>query len=149
MGKTSKNQDDQINELNSTIKTRIAPSSIHGVGVFAIMDIRKGERCYCVPVKELNRWYSVPWGSLNKLFPEVRELIMAQWPSIVNGSHFLSPNYTAWPILFMNHSSTPNYSNLTDLALEDIEAGQELTEDYCLMENAEKAFPTLCIKTNV
>lgn len=142
-------QEEEIAELNATVKVRIGVSKIHGVGVIAITKIRKGERCYCVPVKELNRWYSVPWGSLNKLFPEVRELIMAQWPSIVNGSHFLSPNYTAWPILFMNHSEDPNFDNLTDTALRDIDEGEELTEDYCLMENAEKAFPTLCSKISV
>src|SRR3990167_11305078 len=129
------NQDQQINELNSQVKVRLAPSKIHGVGIVAIMDIKKGQRCYCVPTKNCMRWYNVPWGSLNKLFPEIKELILAQWPSIINGSHFLSPNYTAWPILFMSHSDNPNFSNQTDLALRDISAGEELTENYKLMDN--------------
>lgn len=137
------NQNDQISELNSTIKVKLAPSKIHGVGVFAIMDILKGTRCYCVPTKDGMRWYSVPWGSLNKLFPEIRELIVSQWSSIVNGSHFLSPNYTAWPILYMNHSDDPNFDNLTDKALKDIKKGEELTEDYKIMKNWEEAMPWL------
>lgn len=135
------NQQEQINELNSTVKVRIGISKVHGIGVIAIQDIKAGERCYCVPVKSLARWYSIPWGSLNKLFPPVKELIFDQWPSIINGSHFLSPNYTAWPVLFMNHSLYPNFDQFTDTAIKDIKAGEELFEDYRLMENWEMTWP--------
>ena len=138
---STSSQDIEIAELNSTIKVRIAPSKIHGVGIFAIMEIPKGTRCYCVPTASGHKWYSVPWGSLNKLFPEVREIIVDQWPSIYNGSKFLSPNYTAWPILFMNHSSDPNFDNRSDRALKDISKGEELLEDYRTMDNWKEVFP--------
>ena len=137
------NQKEQIDHLNSTIKVRLAPSSIQGVGVFAIMDIQKGQRCYCVPTKDGMFWYSVSYSNLSKLFPEIRNIILDQWPSIINGSHFLSPNYTAWPILFMNHSNEPNFENQTDKALRDIKAGEELTEDYRTMDNWKEVFPWL------
>lgn len=140
------NQEQQIIELNSTVKVRLAPSNIHGVGVFAIMDIKAGERCYCFPLYTERKWYSIPWGSLNKLFPEIKELVTSQWASIVNGSRFLSPNDVAWPICFMNHEPSPlaNYEVKTDTALRDISKGDELTEDYCLMLNGNKVFPDLC-----
>lgn len=133
-------QELDIAELNSQIKVRIAPSQIHGVGVIAIVPIKKGDRCYCVPTKSGVKWYGIPWGSLNKLFPPIRDLIKDQWPSIYNGSHFLSPNYTAWPILFMNHSNSPNFDNESDRALEDIKEGEELFEDYRKMDNWTKIF---------
>ena len=145
MSALTQDKQDQINELNTTIKVRIGVSKIEGVGVIALTKIRKGERCYCVPLLEKQRWYSLSWGSLGKLFPHVEKLIKDQWPSIINGSHFPSPNITAWPILFINHSDNPNYDNRTDTALRDIEENEELVENYCTMENADKAFPWLKI----
>lgn len=134
-------KDEQINDLNMSVKVRIGVSKIEGVGVIALTKIRKGEKCYCIPDLKRDRWYNISWGSLGKLFPHVEKIIKDQWPSIINGSHFRSPNYTAWPILFMNHSNSPNYDIKTDTALEDIDAGSELLEDYRNMENWEKAFP--------
>ena len=136
-------QDEEIAELNATIKTRIGVSPIHGVGVIAIQDIRKGEQCHCLPTKNDARWYKIPWGSLGKLFPEVRQLIIDQWPSIYNGSMFISPNNTTLRILYMNHSDDPNWDKKTDTALRDIAKGEELTETYKDMDNWEKAFPWL------
>lgn len=135
-------QERQITELNSTIKCKLAPSKIHGIGVFAIRDIQAGERVYARPDGMAHHWYSVPYGSLGKLFPEVREVVLTQWPSIVNGSHFTSPN-DVWPILFMNHQDDPNYEVKTDCAIKDIKKGEEITENYRLMLNYEKIYPWL------
>lgn len=137
------NAQEQINELNSMVKVKLAPSHIHGVGIIAIRDIRKGEKVYCEPSKHL-KLYSVPYGSLKKLFPEIRELIMQRWAGIINGSMFQSPNDDQWLVLFMNHSDNPNYNKLTDTALQDIKKGEEITSNYCVMDNADKAFPDLC-----
>ena len=141
----SQDKENQIIELNTQVKVRIGVSKIEGVGVIALTKIRKGERCYCVPLLEKQRWYSLSWGSLGKLFPHVEKLIKDQWPSIINGSHFLSPNYTTWPILYMNHRENPNYDNITDTALQDIAEGEELTEDYKKMDNWELVFPWIVV----
>src|SRR3990167_3987038 len=133
---------EQINHLNSTVRCKLAPSKIDGVGVFAIRDIKKGDRVYCRPEKQV--WCNIPWGSLSKLFPEVEEIVKQRWASIVNGSDFLSPNSDTLLILYMNHSNDPNYDVMTDTALADIKAGEEVTEDYCIMTNANKVFPNLC-----
>ena len=135
-------QELQILELNSTVKCKIAPSKIHGVGVFAIMDIPKGQKAYCIPTFR-PKWYSLPYGSLNKLFPEIKELVLERWPSIINGSHFLSPNDMVALITFMNHSDTPNYNVYTDTAIKDIKKGEEVLEDYRLMDNADKIYSFL------
>lgn len=137
------NQQEQINELNTEIRCKLGQSKIHGVGVFAIRDIKSGEKCYIMPKGEA-KWYQVSWTNLNKLFPEVRDIIKQRWASIINGSMFLSPNDDTMLILYMNHSDNPNFDTHTDLALKDIKAGEEITEDYCRMNNAKGVFPDLC-----
>lgn len=142
------NQEEQCLELIRTVKCKLAPSSVHGVGVIAMRDIVKGEQLYCLlTVKP--RWYNVTFANLKKWmdypngYPELFRLILDRWPQVVNGSQFLSPNYDARLISFMNHSDTPNYDPRTDLALADIKAGEEVFEDYRVINNWEKAFPWL------
>jgi len=141
---SQKTKDDQINELNSEVRCVLKPSPIHGIGVFAIRDIRKGERLYCTP-NLIPKFYDIPFGSLSKLFPEVKELVLQRWASVVNGSVFQSPNDDAGLLFFMNHDShNYNYDIISDTALRDIYNGEEITENYCFMENASKVYPSLC-----
>ena len=136
-------QNEQINKLNSEVKCRLGVSKIDGIGVFAMFDIKKGERLYCFPGAINRRFYTIPRGSLSKLWPEVKELILQRWPSIINGSAFLSPNDEIWLCSFINHDSNPNYEQKTDMALRDIKAGEEITESYREMINAEEIYPWL------
>jgi len=131
---------DEINELNSIIKARIGVSKIHGVGVIAIRDISKGEMVYADRMPKL---YQVPYGSMNKLFPEVREIILERWPSIINGGRFIAPD--ARLLSFMNHSERDesNYDPATDTAIRDIKKGEEITENYKTMENWSKIYSWL------
>lgn len=133
---------EQLLELNNTVRCRIAPSTIHGVGVFALRSISKGERLYCTP-NMIPKFYNIPFGSLSKLLPEVRELVLSRWASVINGSIFCSPNDDAHLLMFVNHSYSPNYNVVSDTALRDIQAGEEILEDYSLMENAEKVYKFL------
>ena len=134
--------EEQIEELNREVKCHIAPSSIHGIGVFALRDIKKGENMHCLP-NDFRKWYAVPYLRLDELRPEVKELVLRRWPAIINGSSFLSPNDDVWMISFMNHSDTPTYDVNTDSALENISAGEEVVENYRTMRNAEKIYPFL------
>ncbi len=140
MSKLSQNE--QIVELNNEVKCTLAPSTIDGIGVFALRNIQRGERCYCVP-NLIPKFYNIPFASLNKLFPEVKELVLQRWASVVNGSIFQSPNDDAGLLFFMNHSDNPNYDVVSDTALRDIQRGEEILEDYCFMQNAEKAYKWL------
>ena len=134
-------KEQQIDELNSTVKCTLRPSKINGVGVFALRNIRKGARCYCTP-NLIPKFYSIPFGSLKKLFPEVRELVLSRWASVVNGSVFQSPNDDAGLLFFMNHSSKNyNYDIISDTALKDILTGEELLENYQFMDNWELVYP--------
>lgn len=140
ISKLSKN--DQVIELNNTVKCKIAPSLVHGVGIIALRDIPQGERCYCTP-NIIPKFYNIPYGSLSKLLPEIQEIILERWASVINGSIFQSPNDDVGLLFFINHSDNPNYDVVSDIALKDIKKGEELLEDYRVMENAEKIFKWL------
>src|SRR3990167_5958392 len=124
LSKLSKGE--QIVELNNEVRCTLAPSKIHGIGVFALRNIQKGELCYVRP-QMIPRFYNIPFGSLSKLFPEIKALVLDRWASVVNGSLFCSPNDDV----------------VSDTALKDIKKGDEILEDYCAMDNAEKAHPWL------
>lgn len=132
----------QIKELNSTVKCSIRPSKIAGVGVFALRDIKQGEKLYLLP-GDYPRWFAVPYERFNEIRPEVREVILARWPSVVLGSMFRSPNDDCLLASFVNHSDNPNYDQKTDSALRDIAKGEEITEDYRAMPSWELVFPWL------
>ena len=129
--------DEDIKELNQKTKCTLAPSKIHGIGVFALRDIKKEEKLYCVPEDTMQRkWYEIPYEKLNELLPEIREIILSRWPTVINGSAFHFPD--VWLMSFMNHSSEPNSEK--DFALRNISKGEEITEDYRLLLNYEKIF---------
>lgn len=131
-------QDETIAILNSLVKVRIAPSEIHGVGIFAVRDITKGQKLYADMFPQA---YRVPYGSFGKLFPEIRQLLLERWPQIVNGSAFMWPDTRIQA--YMNHSTKPNYDAIKDIILKDIKAGEEVTEDYRKIEGYKKVFPWL------
>lgn len=133
-----------IKLLNRIVCVRIAPSEIHGVGVVAIRDIKKGE---ILELDAIPHQFDIPFKKLGELHKEIREIVLGHFPLIASGSHFLYPvtKMTA----FLNHSETPNYDAVNDKALRDIKKGEELTEDYRLIENFEKVFPWLAKKKGV
>jgi len=135
-------KDDQVIELNKTVKTRLSASPIHGIGVFAIINIDKGEKLYLEP-NENPKWYTLPPGSLGKLHPEIKEIILERWASVIHGSAFHSPNDDQWLILFINHSDNFNYNRQDDTALKDIKKGEEITSNYREMEDYQKVFTWL------
>ena len=130
-----------IKVLNDIVKIRLAPSTIHGVGVIAMRDMKKGEKLYADAIPNA---FDVPYKLFKKLDPEVRDILLGHWPQIVNGSHFLYPvtKMTA----FLNHSDKPNYDAKEDKTLTSIKAGEEITEDYRLIPNYEKVFDWLVDK---
>ena len=128
----------QSRELNEYVKTRIAPSSVHGVGVFALRDIKQGEKLYTDMRPKI---YTLPYAEFNELNKEVREYLLERWPQVVNGSAFGFPDTRIQA--FMNHSDAPNYDAHTDVALTDIKAGEEIFEDYRVIEGWDKVFAFL------
>ena len=130
----------QIEELNNEVRCHLKPSSIHGIGVFALRDLKKGEKCYCFP-NQFRKWYAVPYERLTELRPEIREVVLARWPAIINGSTFQSPNCDVWLCSFINYSPNPNYLQMGDIAIRDIKKGEELVEEYRMLKNYKTIYP--------
>lgn len=124
----SKAHKNQIILLNDIVKVKIAPSEIHGVGLIAIVDIKKGEKLY---TDIIPHQLDLPYSYFSFLRSEVRDIILGQFPLIVDGSHFMYP--AGKLSAYLNHSDTPNYDSKKDEALRDIKKGEEITEDYKLI----------------
>ena len=121
-------EEKEINELNEQVKCTLRISPIHGIGVFAIRDIKQGEKMYCIGSPH-TKFYKL--SSLEGLRPEVKEIIVQRWPLAQKlGASFQSPNNDARLVSFMNHSENPNYSQKTDTALRDIAKNEEIVENY-------------------
>jgi len=112
-------------EINATVLATIAPSKIDGVGVFAVQDIKKGQKMYL-------RWK--PMGliqtTLSKLHPDIRKIIEQRWPPAKDGYPFIHPHEDANLLSFMNHSDSCNYDDKNDIATKDIPKGTEILESY-------------------
>lgn len=134
-------QDEEINELNTIGRATLGRSEIHGIGVFALRAIFKGQQVYADRMPKL---YHIPIGSLNKLFPEVKNMILERWPLITQGQKFAFPD--ARLVSFMNHGEEENYDPVTDTAIKDIPKGAEILENYCRVPDAEKIYPWLNCK---
>ena len=135
----TENQDYTIAKLNTLVKLRLAPSKIHGVGVFAMRESPKGTKLYADNMPEV---YHVPYSNFNKLFPDVAELLLERWPQIVNGSNFIYPD--ARMIAYMNHGGDEsNYDAETDTLLLTVDKGEEITEDYRKILNYQKVYTWL------
>jgi SET domain-containing protein len=118
--------------VNDVCKIRIAQSEVHGVGVFAIRDIKKGERVYADAMPVM---LDIPYKKFNKINPEIKQLILERFPRVVDGSQFMAPDTLMQ--IYMNHQDNPNYDNKTDKATRKIKAGEEIFEDYKAIEGWE------------
>ena len=123
------------------VYTRLKPSKIHGVGVFAIMDIPKGTYVF----REDDE--SIVWvekESLQFLPTEVKELYDDF--CIIDGKRYGCPRHfdALTPSWYLNHSETPNVAADKDFrffALRDIKIGEELTTDYRTYSDAPQLEP--------
>lgn len=139
---TAKQKSNKIKEaiamLNDIACVKLAPSPIHGVGLFAIRDIEKGKKLYLDAIPNA---LDIPYEMFDELLSEVKDIVLGQFPQIVNGSHFLYPATRF--LTYVNHSEDANYDAKEDVTLRDIKKGEEITENYKLIEGYEKVFSWL------
>jgi SET domain-containing protein len=112
------------------VKTYLAKSKVHGLGVFAGQSIRKGAKIWRF-VYGFDRFYTRK--RLAKLPKPARDYINLhgyQWKNEI----LLSMDYDT----FMNHSETPNtdFHNGFVIARNNIRKGEEITNDYRAFEAA-------------
>jgi SET domain-containing protein len=118
-----------VEYLNNTVYCTLKPSRIHGIGVFAIRHIPKGTELtdYTVNTLDSIRVFEMQEEEFLQILPEIRNLILDR-TLFASTIRFISPNADAILRSFMNHSATPNSDGI--VALRDIEAGEEVTEDF-------------------
>ena len=124
--------------VNEVVKIRLAPSKVHGIGVFAILPIKKGDRVYADAMPNM---LDIPYDMFKHIHPNISQLILERFPRVVDGSQFLAPDTLMQ--LYMNHHNKPNYSNKNDKALRDIKIGEEVFENYKNIEGWKKVHPWL------
>ena len=132
------NHNKQIEQLNAFVRTKIAPSPIHGVGLFALRKMKAGEKLYSDMMPII---FNLPYKKFHKLHREIQELLLGQWPQIVNGSIFAFPSTRLEA--YINHSENANYDTVNDVLLKDVADNEEITEDYTKIQNYEFVFPWL------
>ena len=129
----------QVNTLNRWVNARLAPSDIEGIGVFAVRDIEKGQRLFLDIMPEI---FDLSYKRIaNQLPSYISEMLVERWPLIKQGSPFVFPD--ARYVAYMNHADEANYDAQTDMATRDIKMGEEITEDYRLIEGWQDVFPWL------
>ena len=114
--------DETIQQLNNEVYCKLAPSTLHGIGVFAIRTIPKDTPINFTTQTNIQLH---SFHQLNKLRPEIKKIIQQSHQSSTNFTH---PNKNQSYISFMNHAKSPNTTGYT--TLRKIKKGEELTEDY-------------------
>jgi len=124
------------------VSTRLAPSRIHGLGVFALAPIATG-----TPV------WRFATGLDMEFSPEIVERLPEHVRMFFSHYGYLDRNVKRIILCFddarfVNHSDTPNVATDypqdpygLDVALRDVEAGEEITMDYAGFEDSRLTSP--------
>ena len=114
----------QTEKLYTPRKVYIAKSKIHGNGVFANKNLKRGEIIFVLKGK-IKNW---------KVKDLKTSLFGPNWIGIKHGT-WIDPRY---PFDLLNHSCNPNMGirgKLLFVALRDIRKGEELNFDYSTTED--------------
>jgi len=125
-----------IKHLSTNIKTKIGVSSIDGVGVFAIRDIKQYEEVFPIWNYE-SGIYLIPNDRLSEIPNEVIELLDMYFINDECGYKvirlFKGFNFTFHGFSYCN-SAWPDINNVNitndGIAIRDIKAGEEILEWY-------------------
>jgi hypothetical protein len=128
--------DDIIHHLKHNVKTKLGVSKIHGIGVFAITDIKEGDDLF--PVWEFDSGiYVIPNDRLKELPEAVFELLDMYFINEDNGYKiirlFNGLNLVSHMISYCNSAYETEYTkNISNngIAITDIKAGDEILESY-------------------
>jgi SET domain-containing protein len=127
--------DELLADLSGT-RIALAPSEIHGVGVFALVDIPTRTRDLFSPPRQ---WVPVPIPAVEALPPHALELVQ-RYCLHDDENYFLPPHgFRVYDlVVFLNHSSDPNLRSVDGgdyfETTRRVTAGEELTIDYETLE---------------
>lgn len=122
-----------LNELGHHTYVMIKPSALHGIGVFALRNIPKGQRGLFS--KGIGEWISVSKKEV-ALLPQ-HSIDLVENYCLYDDENYFIPDY-GFKVMdlvnFLNHADTPNIFSINDgedfETLRDIAAGEELLINY-------------------
>ena len=133
-----------INHLSNNVKTKIAPSPIHGIGVFALRDIKVGENLFPIWEHETGI-YVIPNDMVLKLPTFSRDLLDMYFINEDCGYKvlrlFKGQNFLFHGLSFCNSAYPfPEKINISTsgIAVKNINKGDEILEWYTENINLEK-----------
>ena len=125
---------DKLNLLNEIINNTnvvLRPSSVAGVGVFALRDIPKGCRDMFSKPHPNDNWIKIPLTEVENL-PEHAKFLIWNY-CLFDDENYFVPDYGFKKLdlcLFLNHSDNPNVKSIKGgdyfEAVRDIASGEEL-----------------------
>jgi SET domain-containing protein len=128
-------KDQLLAELNQHTYVMLRPSSVAGIGVFALRDIATGCRDMFSQPDKNDTWITLSKKEVEKL-PHHAQVLVENYCLFDEEKYFV-PDYGFKKIdisLFLNHSDESNVTSINEgeyfEALRDIKAGEELFLDY-------------------
>lgn len=127
------NKSQILRKLRNELWTRLKPSTIAGIGVFAIRDIPAGTEVFSAC--KADDYIEIPATEFADMPDGVREYVKDFF--VREKGIYYVPSYGAAAIdqsYFLNHSKTPNLQAQRHgeifVTTREIKAGEELTADY-------------------
>lgn len=124
--------------LNTSVKSYGRASKVHGIGLFALVDIKEGEQVF-PEWKGETGWYKIKWVEAQKLPKEVLAYVLRSYGSdiknddsfidfkLVKDTNFLFSN----PLCLLNTQyENGNVDSTTGIALKDINKDEEIFGNY-------------------
>jgi SET domain-containing protein len=129
-----------LNELRNDTYVIIKPSPLHGIGVFALRAIPKGQRGMFS--KGIGEWIPISKKEVSEL--PSHSIDMVENYCLYDDKNYFIPDY-GFKVMdlvnFLNHSDTPNIISINDgedfETIMEIAAGEELLIDYGSIVDAE------------
>ena len=122
-----------INELVNNTFVMLKSSPVQGIGVFAMVDISKGQRR--IFSNDKSEWIKISKAEIATL-PQHSKAIVENF-CLYDEENYFVPEYgfkMVDLVIFLNHDDNPNIASINDgedfEALRDIKAGEELFIDY-------------------
>ncbi len=128
-------KEELLRELAGNTWVMIKPSTIEGIGVFALQDIPKGCREMFSKTNEHEQWITVSRKEVDNLPAHTKALIENY--CLYDEENYFVPDYGFKKmdlVNFLNHANEPNLISINDgeffEAIRDIKKGEELFIDY-------------------
>ena len=122
-----------LKELSENTYITLRPSSIAGIGVFALLDIPKGQRGLFS--RDTSEWIKISKEEIASL-PEHSRFLVENF-CLFDEDNYYVPEYGFKMmdlVVYLNHADVPNMMSINEgedfETLRDIKAGEELFLDY-------------------